>query len=199
MGKRFRAWTILAALIAVPQPAPAHPHVHAEAMVVFVFAERKLSTIRLVWKLDRAVSVELLHRYDKDGDGKLTGSEGRALAGAAENEAAAFVDFRVAGAKTALAPIRDFTAAADRGRVIYRFSLPTAAPVDLARGEIALGLYDPAYYVDLTPLAEDAVRLEGDVPDGCRHAISTDTSTPLMGGRAYPRIVTLDCRAGNGA
>lgn len=57
-----------------------------------------------------------------------------------------------------LEQVARFEAAVEDDRLVYTFSLTMPAPVEVATRDLALGVFDPEYYVELTLDADDPVR-----------------------------------------
>jgi ABC-type uncharacterized transport system substrate-binding protein len=184
------------ALLVAAVPAAAHPHVKAETIAVFVFADKRLSEIRVGWHLDRAVSISQIRRFDRNGDGTLDGAEAerfRTTELADLGGVGFFTDLRIAGRRIPIRDLEQFAVDAEDGVVTYRFTVRLAAPVDIAAEAVTLSIYDPAYFVAMEPGNADAVVFEGDPPAHCGHRIGLDEANPLGPMRAFPSIIRLVC------
>jgi ABC-type uncharacterized transport system substrate-binding protein len=91
-----------------------------------------------------------------------------------------------------LREIEGFAARIEDGALIYEFTLPLPQPVDPA-ADLALGIYDPEYYVELLLDEHDPVRFAGLPSGACTFDIHEDTDHPIYYGMVYPLAITLAC------
>jgi ABC-type uncharacterized transport system substrate-binding protein len=66
-------------------------------------------------------------------------------------------------------------------------------PVDPASADLALGVYDPEYYVELLLDEDDPVRFAGLPSGACIFELGEDTEHPIYFGMVYPLMIKLAC------
>lgn len=180
---------------AASAPGRAHPHIWIDAVATLVFAESKLTAVRIQWTFDELFSGALRDQFDPNKTGKF---DGQALANLKEDAARGLKEFNwfthltIGGKKLAIAEGKDFSAAIEGDRVVYRFTVPIAPPVDPAQTSVTLSLYDQSFYIDVALAKEKPVRVEGATP--CKTAIVTDKANPLYYGMFYPQRIDLQCK-----
>ncbi len=183
-------------LLGKADPAAAHPHVWITNVSTFVFEDRQVVGVRQRWTFDEFFGSFVIEEHDQDGDGTFDPAETAALReGAFDNlrEFDYFTHLRVDGASLPLREIEAFEARIEDGVLVYEFMLPLPAPVDPARSDLALGVYDAEYYVELLLDEHDPVRFAG-LPDGaCTFDIREDTERPIYYGMVFPLTITLAC------
>ena len=94
---------------------------------------------------------------------------------------------KIAGEKHNVSRVKEFYAEVTEDQLIlYRFRVPLPAPTDPK--DLAVGLFDDSYYVDVA-LAESDIS----VPEGCKATLEQDQNEPLYYGTYFPTYVHLDC------
>ncbi len=180
---------------AAPAPARSHPHIWIDAVATLVFAESKLTEVRIQWTFDDLFSSALRDQFDPNKTGKF---DGKALADLKADAANGLKDFNwfthliVGGKKLTVAEGKDFSAAIEGDRVVYRFIVPVSPPVDPAATPVTLSLYDQSFYIDVALAKENPVRIEGTTP--CKTKIVTDKGNPLYYGMFFPQRIDLTCK-----
>jgi ABC-type uncharacterized transport system substrate-binding protein len=177
-------------------PAAAHPHVWITDVTTFVFEDRRLVGLRHQWTFDELFGSFVIGQHDVDGDGRFDPAETAALRqGAFDNlqEYGYFTHLRIDGEAWPLDEIEAFAARVDDGVLIYEFTLPLPQPVDLGAAGLALGVYDPEYYVEVLLDEHDPVRFAGLPSGACTYAIHEDALHPIYYGMVYPLAITLAC------
>jgi ABC-type uncharacterized transport system substrate-binding protein len=199
MRALVRATALLAVLLGLggrSDPAAAHPHVWITDVTTFVFADRRLVALHHRWTFDELFGSFVIEQHDADGDGRFDAAEtGGLRAGAFDNlqEYDYFTHLRIDGSVVPLRGIQDFRASIEDGELIYEFTLSLPAPVDPAAAEVAVGVYDPEYYVELLLDEDDPVRFAG-LPNGaCTFDIREDQENPIYFGMVYPLMIKLAC------
>lgn len=181
---------LLALLLLLPAPAVAHPHVWIEATLGYVTEDGKVTALEITWVFDDLYSALVFEDFDNDGDGALSQKELDLLVGlsAANLMAYSFFTHPKAGSEKQAVPlVKEFYAeVTENDLILYRFRAPLAAPV--APEDLAVGLYDDSYYVDI-------VLTEADVtpPPGCRARLEQNQGEPLYYGTYFPTYVRLAC------
>ncbi|MCF8480816.1 MAG: DUF1007 family protein [Rhodospirillum sp.] len=161
-------------LIGKSAPAGAHPHVWIDATAeLSVNKKGQWDGVTITWTFDEFYSQASVEGFDGDGDGFPDKAPMDAMIGeAVENlrEWIYFTDARLGDTRLAWGEGAKGTASWVDERLVYRFVLPLATPVDLVAQakEISLRLYDPTFYISIL-LAEtpDAASLKG-APPGCQ-------------------------------
>src|SRR5919106_1662848 len=183
----FAAWSV---------PAVAHPHVWITDVTTFVFEQRQLIALRHRWAFDELFGSFVIEQHDADGDGRFDAAETEGLrADAFDNleEYNYFTHLRIDGSTLLLHEVRDFRASIDDGELVYEFTLALPEPVDPAAADLALGVYDPEYYVELLLDEDDPVRFAGLPSGACIFELGEDTEHPIYCGMVYPVMIKLAC------
>jgi ABC-type uncharacterized transport system substrate-binding protein len=183
------------ALLLWPGPASAHPHVWIDASATFLFAQGKLAALRVEWTFDPLFSDFLRQKFDPKKTGQF---DGAALAqmkadldGARED--GYFIHLGLGDAPQKTGVIADFAASYRGKQIVYRFTVPLAAPVDPVSTPITLKLYDSSFYVDVALDKTDPVRFEGERP-GCAFEIREDKANPIYFGLVFPQRIEIKCK-----
>lgn len=180
---------------AASAPSRAHPHIWIDAVATLVFADSKLTEVRIQWTFDELFSGALRDQFDPNKTGKF---DGQALANLKADAANGLKEFNwfthlmIGGKKVVVAEGKDFSAAIEGDRVVYRFTVPVTPPVDPAVTQVTLSLYDQSFYIDVALAKENPVRIEGATP--CKTAIVTDKGNPLYYGMFFPQRIDLRCK-----
>lgn len=163
----------LAVLLATAARAPAHPHVFAEARLdVIVDDDRRVETLRHLWRFDDLFSSTVLVEFDRNKDLKLGTDELQEVANIVHESLAEFDYFQLVtanGRDVSMEPperlIADFT----DEQLIILFESHPAEPLPL-EGTVSFGVYDPTFYtaIDFT---EDSYLAVDNLPEDCRRAV----------------------------
>jgi ABC-type uncharacterized transport system substrate-binding protein len=186
----------LLGLVGRPDPAVAHPHVWIAGVTIFVFEDGRLVALRHRWAFDELFGSFVIEQHDADGDGRFDAAETEGLrADAFDNleEYDYFTHLRIDGSALPLHEVRDFGASIEDGELIYEFTLALPEPVDPASADLALGVYDPEYYVELLLDEDDPVRFAGLPSGACIFELGEDTEHPIYFGMVYPLMIKLAC------
>jgi len=163
--------TLVAALLFLAgiAGAGAHPHVWVTAKSELVYSpEGKLKEIRHVWTFDEMFSSFATQGLDTNNDGKLSREELADLAKTNVESLKEFGYFTVSkkGEKPLEfdEPVDYWLEADDKGVLTLHFTLPikSGAP----KGNTALEIYDPTYFVAFSFADRKSVSLAG-APAGC--------------------------------
>ena len=177
-------------------PAAAHPHVWITAVTTFVFEDRQLVGVRHRWTFDEFFGLFVIEEHDLDGDGRFDPAETAALRqGAFDNleEFDYFTHLRIDGDPWRLREIESFAATIEDGVLVYEFTLSLPQPVDPGVADLALGVYDSEYYVEVLLDEHDLVRFAGLPSGACTFDIREDTERPIYYGMVFPLAITLAC------
>lgn len=176
-------------------PARAHPHIWIDAVATLVFAESKLTEVRIQWTFDELFSSALRDQFDPNKTGRFDGEALANLKADAANglkEFNWFTHLKIGGKKVTVAEGKDFSATIEGDRVVYRFTVPVTPPVDPATTPVTLSLYDQSFYIDVALAKQNPIRIEGATP--CKTATVTDKANPLYYGMFYPQRIDLVCK-----
>jgi ABC-type uncharacterized transport system substrate-binding protein len=197
-GDVMRPFLTAALLCLAALPARAHPHVWIDARATLRFEGGAIVAIGMHWRFDEVFSDFVLGEYDADGNAMFDAEE----KGKIEQEAfVALADLgwlthlRVDGQAVPLPAYRGFEASAADGIVSYRFELPLTKPVDPARSDVLLGVYDESYYIDVAMEESEPVLFTGQPPEACRFEMVEDTSQSIYFGMVHPIVAEVRCAA----
>jgi ABC-type uncharacterized transport system substrate-binding protein len=141
-------------------PAGAHPHVFVDYDLTFVLDEQGLSGIEVTWHFDEMFSQALMEEGDRDHDRRFDHQEiAQVKKGAFDNLAqyGYFTRLCLDGKVRSVGKISHFRAGLNNGRAWYRFFVPCPINASSSWRSVALTLFDPTIYTDLT-LSEQGVR-----------------------------------------
>lgn len=176
--------------------AQAHPHVWIDANVTFVFEQKTLTGVRVEWSFDEIFSTLVIREHDKNRNQKFEPAEIEAVrlnAFVATKEYSHFTHVTVGAGKGDMGEARDFTASIVKGRLVYRFTLPFAKPVDPAALPVAVRAFDESFYVDVGLEPGDPVRFDGMAQGMCYFEISTQPSDLGAFGLTEVKKIELIC------
>lgn len=198
MRARWRSAVLVFLVLLVGEvgAAAAHPHVWITDVTTFLFEDRQLVALRHQWIFDEFFGAFVIEEHDADGDGRFDPAETATLRqGAFDNlaEFGYFTHLRIDGEAWPLRAIEAFSARIEDGMLVYEFALPLPQPVDPATADLALGIYDPEYYVEVLLDEHDPVRFAGLPSGACTFDIREDTERPIYYGMVYPLALTLTC------
>jgi ABC-type uncharacterized transport system substrate-binding protein len=177
-------------------PVAAHPHVWITNVTTFVFEDRQLIALRHRWSFDEFFGSFVIEEHDLDGDGRFDTDETAGLREGAFDNLETFDYFthlRVDGEARPLRSVESFEAHIEDGVLVYEFTLLLQQPVDPGAARLALGVYDPEYYVEVLLDEHDPVRFAGLPSGACTFDVSEDTERAIYYGMVYPLAITLAC------
>lgn len=171
-------------------PAFAHPHVFtAMRTSVMVNAQSQISGVRVFWTFDEIYSQFALEDMDTDKDGTFSADEIRPLT--EENikslaESNYFVAMRQANKTLPQGAVTEYGQTLNDGKLTLSFVLPLAQPIDPKSGEVQIKVYDPDFFIAFDYFADDPVKLEGTLAQGCAmHLKALPTDEELDQTRAF--------------
>jgi ABC-type uncharacterized transport system substrate-binding protein len=177
-------------------PAQAHPHVWITDVTTFVFENRQLVALRHRWTFDEFYSSFVVQEYDLDRDGHFDPAELAALREGVFDgfrQVSYFTHLYIDAEAWLFEVDEQFRATIEDGELVYEFTIPLPQPVDPDAVDLALGVYDPEYYVEVLLDEHDPVRFAGLPSGACTFDIREDTERPIYYGMVYPLAITLAC------
>jgi ABC-type uncharacterized transport system substrate-binding protein len=184
---------LAAMLLLLPLPAAAHPHVWIDATLSYVVADGRVTALDVTWLFDDFYSAMVQEDFDGDGDGVLSQQELDRLVGLSAvnlSQYSFFTHVKIGSRRLNIRAVKEFYAeTTDEGLTLYRFRVLLPAPAEPK--DIAVGLFDDSYYVDVW-LPEETVQ----APPGCRAVLEQDQNEPLYYGTYFPTYVHLVCGGG---
>jgi ABC-type uncharacterized transport system substrate-binding protein len=198
MRARWRSAALVPLLLLVGEvaPAAAHPHVWVTDVTTFVFEDRQLVGLHHRWTFDELYSSFVIEEHDLDGDGWFDPAEMEALRQGVFDgfdQVGYFTHLRIDGDAWPLRANEGFQARIEDGVLVYEFTLPLPQPVDPGTADLAVGVYDPEYYVEVLLDEHDPVRFAGLPSGACTFDIREDTEHPIYYGMVFPLAITLAC------
>ncbi|MEQ8249020.1 MAG: DUF1007 family protein [Alphaproteobacteria bacterium] len=176
-------------------PAAAHPHVWIDAFVEVLFTEDRITGLRINWTFDPFFTGMATADFDANQDGVLDEKEAEKLAAlSAENlkESGFFSNVWLDGDPLSITAVDDFKVRLEDGRLTYAFVIAMPAPVDPAQTSLDVSLYDPTFYVEITPDPIDPLRFVGDRPP-CLINVQPDPQRTIYFGLVRPTLMQLLC------
>ncbi|HUL05156.1 MAG TPA: DUF1007 family protein [Candidatus Acidoferrum sp.] len=181
---------------AVARPATAHPHVFIDDTVTFVFADGKITGLRLFWTFDEVFSQTLLEDFDANRDGSFSATEiakVKKTSLPSLKQFGYFVHLWVDGKPFTAFDATDLMVTNKSGAVSYDMQITLAKPLDPRHAKIEAAIFDDTYYVEVALHASAPVRFKG-VPDGsCKYDVKEDESRAYYYETVYPEVITLSC------
>ncbi len=162
-----------ALVVASAGGASAHPHVWVDSHSDILFDKTgKISGVRHSWTFDEGFSAYAIQGLDENNDGKLSREELQPLAQVnveSLNEYDYFTYLGVVGVDEVYGVFTDpvdYWLDYDGVQLTLHFTLPLTEPFDPKKGDTAIEVYDPTFFVDFALSEEDPVMLV-DAPTGC--------------------------------
>lgn len=165
---RRAALALVTLMIGCGSAVEAHPHVWIDANLTFVFDQKMLTGVQVEWTFDDIFSTLVIREHDKNHNKKLEPAEIESVrneAFIATKDYGYFTHISLGGKKAQTGEARDFTAEIVKGKLVYRFTLPLAQPVDPVATGVSVLTYDESFYVDVGLEDADPVRFAG-MPNG---------------------------------
>jgi ABC-type uncharacterized transport system substrate-binding protein len=162
----------MALLACASAPASAHPHVWIEMRSDIVFTDDGLiKGVNLEWTFDDAYTQMALDGLDADGDGVYSQAEIEPLT--KENIASLkdygyFTVMRFGGDKQAIGEVTEFGQIWSNDKLSLHFHVPLKTPVDPAKGEFTLKVYDAEFFIAIDYVKDDPVAVLGKIPAACK-------------------------------
>jgi len=181
MARFWRAAAIVlvlcVALVVGHRTASAHPHVWIDLRTTVVLdAEGRVTAIDQEWLFDPIYSAYAVAGADPESDaGRQALADLVAESMRNLHPYDYFSRVRVDGARQAFERVREYAADLREGRLLYRFTLPLAEPVDPAAHDVDVAVFDPTYYIEMLHLEGDVVAFSGANPAGCGARIIAPT------------------------
>lgn len=149
--------------------AAAHPHVWIDLRTTIVMDDQgRVAAIGQDWLFDPIYSAYVTEGLDPASD------KGRKALADLLHESMSnlreydyFMRVRSDGERMALDDVRDASVAMKGDRMLYRFTVPLAAPQDPKTHDLDVAVFDPTYYIEMLHLEGDVIAFEGPNPTGC--------------------------------
>lgn len=172
--------------------ALANPDVWVKVGMIYRFENSKVTGITYEWQFDEFFSSRTIGSFDADNDGELEPAEIDLLRAGAFDPLADygyFVHVWEGGTKRGDPEIEEFTARADDGHLIYRFTVALDPPIDPGAGDVVASLHDESIFVDFEFREEGFLLVQGAMDPGCKFRIARGKGA--QSGHRQP--VTLNC------
>ena len=201
----------LFAVLGVSQAVDAHPHAWIDLRSgVILNAEGKVEALTLEWRFDEFYSAFVLEDIARAGE--VTDQALQTLV--QENMVSLrdynyFVEAQYDGKPVALGDARDGTMVEKDKRLVMRFVVTLAEPVDPKTYEFEYAVFDPSYYVEILHVENDLVTVAGSNAGKCLATITTpDPDAEAVGlaaslgkneqgppgiGRLFAEVVAVTC------
>lgn len=174
MAARRNLYIVMAAMMApfLATEARAHPHVWIEMQSDVVFTDDGLiKGVDLEWTFDDAYTQMALEGLDVDGDGMYSQDE---LAPLTKENIESLKDYeyftvmRANGEQQKIGPITDYGQIWSNNKLTLHLQVPLVRPIDPRKEEFMLKVYDPEFFIDLEYPTDDAVNVNGKMPEACK-------------------------------
>lgn len=159
------------------RPVAAHPHVWIDLRTTVMLDDAgRVAAIGQEWLFDPMYTA-----YATVGIDIASDSGQRMLADLIDDSMKNLRDYdffmrvRADGARQDFVAPRDFSASLREGRLLYRFTVPLAQPVDPRAQDLDIAVFDPTYYIDMVHLEGDVVAFRGPNPGNCSARILAPT------------------------
>jgi ABC-type uncharacterized transport system substrate-binding protein len=153
-------------------PALAHPHVWIDMRSDIVFSDDGLiKGVNLEWTFDDGYTQMALDGLDSNGDGVYSQAEIELLT--RENIASLkdyefFTVMRVNGDKQEIGEVTEFGQIWSNDKLALHFHVPLKSPVDPAKGQFTVKVYDPEFFIAIDYVKDDPVTALGKIPAACK-------------------------------
>ena len=191
-----RLIAVAGAVLLISSAARAHPHVWIENIATFQFSAGKIGAIRLHWTFDELFGAGIIDQFDKNKDRKFDAAELAALRkGAFDNlrEYHYFTHVTIDGKDVPTKRVTGFAAKVANGKLVYEFTVQLDRPVDPRSTRLAIGIYDPSYFVEVETGGRAGVRYEGNGGMTCRAAVRENPAKAIYSGQVFPLELHLTC------
>ncbi|MCM2972796.1 DUF1007 family protein [Larsenimonas suaedae] len=174
---------------AFPLAAAAHPHGWVDISVEGVFdAQGRLTALNQHWRMDPLYSQVLMEDIQREAGAASLEARLDALGVEIRDNLARqhnLTQMRLEGRDVAQAPVTEMTTRYRDRRLVFRFTLPLAAPLSLAGRTFRYQVFDPTYYIEMLHEANEqgteplpsALQLRG-APKGCTTTIIEASPDP---------------------
>ena len=194
--RALKPWFAAMLLVAMA-PANAHPHVWIDYAAVAQMHGSTLYAVQERWVFSKGFPVPIvgdmtgMPKSGPVGDKYTTVFKQQAfntLKGAGY-----FTQVFAGGKPLAVAEARNFSVSIDKGRVVYDFLVPLAAPVDVKHAKVQLGVWDETFFVDFEGTPAPAVSFDTHAPKTCKAQSFEDHEHAIFGGSIFPVASLLTC------
>lgn len=197
-GTRLAAAFVFATaslIVSAPPRAQAHPHIWIDAFVEVVFDDGQVTALRINWTFDPFFTGMAAADFDADGNAELDQAEAAELAAnSAENlkDVGFFTHIWIGADPLDIAAAQDFEAWVKDGRLSFAFTVAMPQPIDPTKTTLAISLYDPTYYIEITPDPIDPLRFAGGAAP-CLANVQPDPQRTIYFGLVRPTLMQLLC------
>lgn len=175
--------------------------------------------VNIMWTFDDAYTQMALDGLDTDGDGVYSQAEIEPLT--KENMASLkdydyFTAMRLDGKKLELGEVTEYGQIWSNGKLSLHFQVPLKTPVDPAKGEFVLKVYDPDFFIAIDYVKDEPVTVVGNMPRQCKLVVKpvptgeeVDATQQMLAtkgtdwkpennedfGALFAQPVTIECKA----
>lgn len=197
-GKIITLPILMACLLVPVSKSRSHPHVWVEAETSMVFAEGRLTQLKLQWTFDPFFSAILYEDFDVNRNDHFDPTEVTAMRDGAFQglgQVGFFTDLRVDGQRIEWNGPRDFgiSVSEDDYIVSYYFTLDVPPAPNALDQSISLSLYDPEFFVDVFFPPEQPIRIMGLEAVECRYELVEAEDNPIYFGAVFPIRAEFNC------
>jgi ABC-type uncharacterized transport system substrate-binding protein len=189
-GHGSRALIITALLLLFsPDTSFSHPHVFIQNTLRIVFDQEGLAGVQVSWVFDEFFSSMIADEFDRNHNNTFEEYEIYAVKKGAFANLAKFDYFsfiKIGGKPFKVSYIRDFTAALEGGKLIYKFMIPCHVTAGITFKEIIISHYDPTYYSRVVFAKDKPVILEGALDFEVNWRISKNLKEAYYYGQVHP-------------
>ena len=168
----MRAAALITGLVTCSPAAFAHPHVWVDMQSTIVFTDDGLiKGVDVEWTFDDAYAQMALDGLDVDHDGIYSQEE---LAPLTKENIDSLKDYeyftvmRANGEQLKIGAVTDAGQIYSSNKLTLHFQVPLATPLDPKKAKFMLKVYDPEFFIDLEYPADDAVNVNGKIPESCK-------------------------------
>lgn len=173
MARRWRtsllALGLILGLALIGRGAAAHPHVWIDLRTTIVLdKDGRVTAIGQEWIFDPIYSAYVTGELDpatEKGRKGLADLIDESMANLREYDY--FMRVRSDGERQTLDDVREYASEMKGDRLVYRFTVPLAAPLDPHAHDLDVAVFDPTYYIEMLHLEGDVVAFQGPNPSGC--------------------------------
>lgn len=174
-GYFFGLSIFLLAVAGTPVAIQAHPHVFIEAKSQPVINNKgQVTAITIDWQFDEYYTATAIQGLDTNKNGKYEPKELKALAGENIKALTAYhylTKVTANGKKVKTGTVKIFRSEHKKGLLHLIFTLPLVTPVNIRQTDLKYLMYDPSFYISVSPTQKAAVTLPQALQKNCHFIV----------------------------
>lgn len=194
----FATLAVIAAIAAHAKNVAAHPHVWIDYSVVIEGDSRNgVSALSVKWRFDELFSYIIAADYDKDRNGYMSESESDLAREHLSGNLAILgwlTHLQGPGGFIEVEQVEDFTLSLEDGAAVMRFRIALDKPIPMKA--FSFGMYDPTYYIAMSPTRQKSVTLSSGFDSACASTDQAETGPATVWGLISYTMTSIECKTG---